>query len=176
MCKFADMQTELLTFKICSWKFFFSTGIPRESKVHNCNRYGHLILWGSVGHLGRRNCLVLSLFCLLSRVLKTVFVGLEHVLCGTENTVRLPKLAGLQYKQVPPSRNRWLVHRNMQRKDRQGVLWLFQKLLLCLFKLSYTDCEAEAQLFNSDSWSCSLLCDGLSRGYNLYDNMTLLKA
>jgi len=60
MCKFANVQTELLASKICSWNFSFSIGIPGKSEVHNCNRYGppgHLLLWVSVGHLGRRDCL-----------------------------------------------------------------------------------------------------------------------
>lgn len=143
MCKFENMQTQLLTSKICSWKFYFSIGIPRESEVHNCNRYGppsHLLLWVSVGHLQRRDCLKLSLCCLLSRVLKTTLEGLERVLCSSENVVNLPKLAGLQYGQAPTSRQPWLVHRNMQRKDHLGVLGcllFFPKILLWPFKLSY---------------------------------------
>lgn len=174
MCKFANMQTQLLTSKICSWKFYFSIGIPRESEVHNRNRYGppsHLLLWVSVGHLQRRDCLKLSLCCLLSRVLKTTLEGLERVLCSSENVVNLPKLAGLQYGQAPTSRHPWPVHRNTQRKDHLGVLcwfclFFFSKNTVVTFQTElqntfyYTDCEAKAQLFNSGSWSYSLRCDG----------------
>lgn len=67
MCKFANMKAELLTSKICSWNFSFSIGIRRESEVHDCNRYGppgHLHLWVSVGHLGRRDSQAKSMLSL----------------------------------------------------------------------------------------------------------------
>lgn len=41
----------------------------------------------------------------VSRVLKTTLEGPEHVFCSSDNVVNLPEVAGLQYRQVPPSRH-----------------------------------------------------------------------
>lgn len=134
MWKFTNMQTDLQNLQL---EIFFQYW-NRESKVNNCNRYdppGHLLLWVSVWHLGRRHCLRLSLCCLLSRVL--TLEGLEHVLCSSENIVNLPKLAGLQYGQGTPIQISLISPQERAEERWTGVLWLFQKLLLYLFKLSY---------------------------------------
>lgn len=148
MFKFANMQTKPLISNICSWKFSFSIGVPRERKLHNYNRYGSPdpYLWGIL-----EGETVSSLYCLLSRVLRPHLEVLKRILWSTESTVNQPKLAGLQYGQTLPVNPQ----EHAEERGAESVTVVPKNTAVPLQSelqnmCYYTGREAEAQLLNSD--------------------------